>query len=154
MERWRAEPPDKQRAPGRVLFDREVFEGASPIRSHLFAAPSPAATPANYFRALVRAVTRAMPEHPEPNDRVHRIRRAEDPDIEDGDAPTESMRPERPARRVRCNELLGQSGPPPRRLLTTRIDCLADARGLPRPAALAAAESDTKTTALHAPRPE
>jgi len=24
MERWRAEPPDKQRAPGRVLFERDV----------------------------------------------------------------------------------------------------------------------------------
>jgi hypothetical protein len=57
----RAEPAYKQRAPSRVLFDREVFEGASPIRSHLFAARPPLPHLQTNLRALVITVTHAMP---------------------------------------------------------------------------------------------
>jgi len=56
----RAEPAYMQGAPSRVLFDREVFEGASPIRSHLIAARPPMPHLQTNPRALVLTVTRAM----------------------------------------------------------------------------------------------
>jgi len=59
--RWRAEPPDKQRAPGRVLFERGVQKEAEPVSCLPVAVPSPEPHLQTNLRALVITVTRTMP---------------------------------------------------------------------------------------------
>ena len=61
LGRWRAEPPDKQRAPGRVLFERDVQKEAEPISCLPVAARSPEPHLQTDLRALVITVTHTMP---------------------------------------------------------------------------------------------